>query len=98
MDKGDRGFILMRGCGLPEGGYEVKVVDNGRGIPSDEISRITEAFYMVDKSRSRREGGAGIGMALCHRIIRLHGGSLQIESRLGEGTVMKVTFPERITE
>lgn len=92
MDKGDQGFILLKGSRLPEGGYEVKVVDNGRGIPKEEISRITEAFYMVDKSRSRKEGGAGIGMALCHKIIRLHGGTLQIDSRLGEGTVMKVTF------
>ena len=48
---------------------------------------------MVDKSRSRREGGAGIGMALSHKIIKLHGGVLQIDSRLGEGTVMKVVFP-----
>lgn len=48
---------------------------------------------MVDKSRSRKEGGAGIGMALCHKIIRLHGGTLMIDSRLGEGTVMKVVFP-----
>lgn len=95
MDKGDKGFILLKGSRLPEGGYEVKVVDNGRGIPKEEISRITEAFYMVDKSRSRKEGGAGIGMALCHKIIRLHGGTLQIDSRLGEGTVMKVVFPEK---
>lgn len=48
---------------------------------------------MVDKSRSRKEGGAGIGMALCYKIIRLHGGTLMIDSRLGEGTVMKVVFP-----
>lgn len=48
---------------------------------------------MVDKSRSRREGGAGIGMALCHKIIKLHDGVLQIDSKLGEGTVMKVVFP-----
>lgn len=95
MDKQEKGFILLKGTRLPEEGYEVKVVDNGRGIPQEEISRITEAFYMVDKSRSRREGGAGIGMALCHKIIRLHGGSLQIDSRLGEGTVMRVLFPER---
>lgn len=92
-DKGEKGFILLKGTGLPGGCYEVKVVDNGRGIPREEISRITEAFYMVDKSRSRKEGGAGIGMALCHKIIKLHGGSLQIDSRLGEGTVMKVVFP-----
>lgn len=48
---------------------------------------------MVDKSRSRKEGGAGIGMALCSKIAALHGISLMIESRLGEGTVMKVLFP-----
>lgn len=94
MDKGDKGFILLKGINLPEGGYEVKVVDNGRGIPPEEINRITEAFYMVDKSRSRKEGGAGIGMALCHKIIKLHGGTLHIDSRLGEGTVMKVVFAE----
>ena len=94
MDKGDRGFILMKGARVKDG-YEVKVVDNGRGIPQDEISRITEAFYMVDKSRSRKEGGAGIGMALCWKIIQIHNGTLKIDSRLGEGTVMKVVFKYR---
>ena len=94
-DKGEKGFVLLKGTALRDGGYEVKVVDNGRGIPKEEISRITEAFYMVDKSRSRREGGAGIGMALCQKIIKLHGGTLQIDSRLGEGTVMKVVFPQK---
>lgn len=89
------GFILMKGRKLPQG-YEIKVVDNGRGIPQEEISRITEAFYMVDKSRSRREGGAGIGMALCQKIITLHQGSLKIVSKLGEGTVMRLHFPERV--
>lgn len=93
MDKGEQGFILLKGKNLPTGEYEIKVVDNGRGIPQEEISRITEAFYMVDKSRSRKEGGAGIGMALCYKIIKLHGGILQIDSRLGEGTVMKMVFP-----
>lgn len=89
------GFILLKGSCVPEG-YEIKVVDNGRGIPQKEIHRITEAFYMVDKSRSRKEGGAGIGMALCKKIITLHGGTLRIQSRLGEGTVIKVSFPGRL--
>lgn len=96
MDKGEKGFILFKGTLLGNGDYEVKVIDNGRGIPREEISRITEAFYMVDKSRSRKEGGAGIGMALCHKIIRLHHAALQIDSRLGEGTVMKVIFPKNM--
>ena len=86
------GFILMKGSKLPQG-YEIKVVDNGRGIPKEEIARITEAFYMVDKSRSRKEGGAGIGMALCQKIITLHQGELKIDSKLGEGTVMRLYFP-----
>ena len=89
------GFILMKGRKLPKG-YEIKVVDNGRGIPQDEIARITEAFYMVDKSRSRKEGGAGIGMALCQKIITLHRGEIKIDSKLGEGTVMRLYFPEKM--
>ena len=92
LDKGEKSFILMKGSCM-DNSYEIKIVDNGRGIPAEEISRITEAFYMVDKSRSRKEGGAGIGMALCQKIIRLHDGKLNVESRLGEGTVIKVTFP-----
>jgi signal transduction histidine kinase len=87
------GFILFKGTVVPEG-YQIKVVDNGRGIPENEIGRITEAFYMVDKSRSRKEGGAGIGLALCSRIAELHNASLKIASQPGEGTVMCVTFPK----
>ena len=89
------GFILLKGTVVKEG-YEFKVVDNGRGIPEDEISRITEAFYMVDKSRSRKEGGAGIGMALCKKIVQLHKGTMQLDSRLGEGTVVRILLPGRV--
>ena len=92
MDKEGEGFILLKGTTRKDG-YEVKVVDNGRGIPREEISRITEAFYMVDKSRSRREGGAGIGMALCQKIVQLHKAELQIDSNLGAGTVVQIRFP-----
>lgn len=93
MDKEGESFILLRGTALKEG-YEVKVVDNGRGIPKEEIGRITEAFYMVDKSRSRKEGGAGIGMALCQKIAQLHGAELKIDSNPGEGTVVQIRFPD----
>jgi signal transduction histidine kinase len=88
----NEGYILFKGT-VEEDGYLIKVVDNGRGIPENEIGRITEAFYMVDKSRSRKEGGAGIGLALCSRIIELHGATLQIASKPGEGTVICVRFP-----
>lgn len=56
--------------------YRITVADNGRGIPDEEVERITEAFYMVDKSRSRAQGGAGLGLAICQRIVALHGGTL----------------------
>ncbi|MBQ7920058.1 MAG: HAMP domain-containing histidine kinase [Lachnospiraceae bacterium] len=91
---GEDGFILFKGMAL-ENGYEIKVVDNGCGIPEQDIEKITEAFYMVDKSRSRKEGGAGIGMTLCQRIITLHKGTMRISSKLGEGTVVQIFFPGR---
>lgn len=62
------------------------VQDEGIGIPPDEIARITEPFYMVNKSRSRKQGGAGLGLSLCHQIARLHGGCLEIKSSPEEGT------------
>lgn len=96
MDSERDGLILFKGTAYKDG-YEVKVVDNGRGIPAEEIGRITEAFYMVDKSRSRKEGGAGIGMALCQRIVQIHRAVLKINSTLGEGTVMQIRFPSDVS-
>lgn len=62
------------------------VKDEGIGIPQDEITRITEPFYMVNKSRSRKQGGAGLGLSLCLQIARLHGGRLEIRSTPEKGT------------
>lgn len=90
---GEAGFVFCKGT-CREQGYEIKVVDNGRGIPPKEIEKITEAFYMVDKLRSRKEGGAGIGMTLCQKIVQLHKGQLRISSRPGEGTVVQIIFPQ----
>ncbi len=71
-------------------GYRITVADQGRGIPEGELNKITEPFYMVDKSRSRAEGGAGLGLALCKQIAALHGGELRFESREGRGTTVTV--------
>lgn len=70
----------------------IVVRDEGCGIAKEEIPRVTEAFYMVDKARSRREGGSGLGLALCSRIAQLHDARLEIESTLGEGTTVSVVF------
>lgn len=66
--------------------YRFSVRDYGIGIPEEELSKITQAFYMVDKSRSRSRNGAGLGLALCTEILSLHGSRLEIESVPGEGT------------
>lgn len=72
----------------------VSVKDEGCGIPEEEIGRVTEAFYMVDKARSRKAGGSGLGLALCSKIAELHGAGLLIESQEGTGTVVSVVFDE----
>ncbi len=71
-------------------GCEIQVMDNGRGIPPEEIERLTEAFYRVDKSRSRAQGGAGLGLALCREIVRIHHGTMTFQSELGKGTLFTV--------
>lgn len=65
---------------FPKLHYIIQVEDNGCGIPAQEIKRITEAFYMVDKSRSRKMHGAGIGLALSERIAQIHKSRLEFES------------------
>ena len=70
----------------------ITVRDFGCGIPEDEISRVTEAFYMVDKARSRKAGGCGLGLALCGKIAELHGAELTITSKEGEGTAVSVIW------
>ena len=66
--------------------------DDGKGIPLGEIAHVTEAFYMVDKSRSRKAGGAGLGLAICDQIIKIHHGEIVIESIKGQGTKVTVLF------
>lgn len=72
------------------GGYALYVRDHGRGMKKEELSKITEPFYMIDKSRSRAQNGAGLGLALCQRIAELHGTALEYESEPGRGTTVRI--------
>lgn len=65
---------------------KLMVQDFGKGIPAEDLEKVTEAFYMVDKSRSRANGSVGLGLALCKKIADIHGFQLKIESELGKGT------------
>lgn len=84
------GSIRIRQIMLSGGGCRIVILDNGRGIPRDELEKITEAFYRVDKSRSRKQGGAGLGLALCAEIVKLHNGKLDFFSEVGKGTLINV--------
>ena len=68
----------------------IKVSDSGRGMTEQEMVHITEPFYRTDKARSRADGGAGLGLALCRKIVDAYGGELSFDSHIGEGTVVTV--------
>lgn len=74
----------------------VTIIDRGVGIPADEIPRLFEPFYRVDRSRSRDTGGYGLGLSLCKRIMEAHGGRIDVASREGEGTTVLLAFPRRV--
>ena len=68
------------------------VEDNGKGMSADELAHVTEPFYRTDKSRSRSEGGVGLGLALCRNIVEAHGATLRFESEKGKGTKIFLDF------
>lgn len=77
-----------------ENGYRFTIKDHGVGIPKEELTKITKAFYMVDKSRSRSRNGAGLGLSLCTEILGLHHTRLEIHSTPGEGTAIGFLLQE----
>jgi two-component system, OmpR family, phosphate regulon sensor histidine kinase PhoR len=72
---------------------EISVADTGIGIPKEHLGRIFERFYRVDKARSRDLGGTGLGLAIVKHIIETHGGTIQVESKLGQCTTFSIFLP-----
>ncbi|MDE6220251.1 MAG: HAMP domain-containing histidine kinase [Lachnospiraceae bacterium] len=83
--------VTVRGRKL-DAGYRFEVEDEGIGIPVEEQRKITKAFYMVDKSRSRSKNGAGLGLALCEEILKIHHSELTIQSEQGKGSCIGFTL------
>lgn len=76
-----------------ESAVVVEVEDYGTGMEMEQISHIREAFYRVDKARSRAAGGAGLGLAICERIVQMHNADMSFISEPGVGTIVKLSFP-----
>lgn len=74
--------------------FTITIQDKGIGIAKDELNKIIEPFYMVDKARSRKAGGAGLGLALCNQIANIHNADFNIKSTLGKGTTITITVSE----
>lgn len=75
-------------------GGVLSVSDNGIGIAPEDIPRVTERFYRVDKSRSRETGGTGLGLAIVKHVLFRHQAQLQIESEIGKGSTFKIVIPK----
>ncbi len=78
-----------------ENKFYITVSDTGIGIPAEEISKIFERFYTVDKARSRTQGGTGLGLSIVKHIVRLHNGEIKVDSKLGEGSKFTIILPQQ---
>ena len=91
------GRVLVRAAAADSARHpdavEIAITDTGIGIPPQDLPRLTERFFRVDKARSRAMGGTGLGLAIVKHIVQAHGGWLDISSRVGVGTTVHVCFP-----
>ena len=90
------GHIVLSAARRDEGHVMIRVKDDGMGIPKDDIPRLFERFYRVDKARSRAKGGSGLGLAIAKEMLEAHRGTIYLESQLDEGTTVTVVLPTNL--
>jgi two-component system, OmpR family, heavy metal sensor histidine kinase CusS len=93
---GSRGHIRLA-CERSNGNLLVSVADDGCGIPAEHLPRVFDRFHRVDPARSQHNGGAGLGLAIVKSVATLHGGEARIESAVGRGTRVTLSFPATAT-
>ena len=91
------GRILIQ-AGAPDQEIVLSVRDEGVGIAANDLPRIFERFYRADRARSRELGGTGLGLSIVKHIAQLHGGRVEAESTLGQGTTIRVILPNPLQE
>lgn len=93
----EKGWVKLKAQKTKEG-VIIEISDSGIGIPPFEMDKIFERFYVIDKSRSRKKGGTGLGLSIVKHIVELHGGKIEVKSRLGEGSTFTVFLPSKFDE
>jgi signal transduction histidine kinase len=89
------GSVLVRGTRSDPGTVLVEVVDEGIGIPAEDVPRVFDRFFQVDNTATRRFGGTGMGLALVKRVVEAHGATIGIEPGVVSGTRVSLRWPER---
>jgi signal transduction histidine kinase len=84
------GSLVILGIKRENNQICIYVKDQGKGMEQEEVAKVLEPFYRADKSRSRQEGGIGLGLSICQEIVQVHGGRLEIDSEPGQGTIVKI--------
>jgi len=87
------GEVRVGACQDPDGRIAITIADTGVGIPSEDLPRIFERFYRVDKARSRQVGGTGLGLSIVKHVVERMNGSVTVESQLGKGSTFKLLLP-----
>ncbi len=79
--------------GAPAEKAQIQVSDTGSGIAPEDLPHVFDRFYRGDKSRSRRGGGAGLGLAIARQLVAAHGGQIEVDSVIGDGTTFTIWLP-----